>query len=69
MTKLTEADVALTLALVLVANQRPLTLDEIRDALDGAGYRVPPRDTMRALNQGPFRCWDGKWMLAMVHDA
>jgi hypothetical protein len=69
MTKLTEADVALTVALVLVANERPLTLEEIGVALDGAGYRVPPRDTMRVLNQGPFRCWDGKWILAMVHDA
>ena len=64
--KLTHAEVALTLALVLVANQRPLNTGEIFEALAGAGYDIPALETMRVLSEGPFRCCSGKWVLAMA---
>ncbi len=69
MAKLSQSDLALTVALVLVANQRPLTTNEILEALTGAGYDVPGREAMRVLAEGPFRCCAGKWVVAMVVDA
>ena len=65
--KLSKSDVTLTVTLILVANQRPLTLEEIQEAFTGAGYDVPLRETMHILNEGPFRCCDGKWLIAMAH--
>ena len=64
---LSKADVTLTVTLILVANQRPLTLDEIQESFAGAGYDVPARETMHILNEGPFRCCDGRWFVAMAH--
>ncbi len=66
MAKLSQSDMAMTIALVLIANQRPLTIDEIHAALTGAGYEVAARETMQALDAGPFRCCAGKWVLAMA---
>ena len=65
--KLSKSDVTLTVTLILVANQRPLTVDEIQEAFNGAGYGVPVLETMHILNEGPFRCCDGKWLVAMAH--
>ncbi len=66
MAALSKSDITLTLALVLIANQRPLTLGEIQDSLNGAGYDVPAGETLLVLTEGPFRCCDGKWVLAIV---
>jgi hypothetical protein len=63
---LSKSDITLTVALILVANQRPLTLNEIQQAFTGAGYDVSASDTMRTLAEGPFRCCDGKWVVAMA---
>lgn len=65
--KPSKADVTLTVALIIVANQRPLTLEEIQQSFAGAGYDVPAHETMHILNEGPFRCCDGKWLIAMAH--
>lgn len=67
--KLSQAELALTIALVLVANQRPLTVEEIQEALTHAGYDVPALETMHMLCEGPFRCCGTKWVVAMVVDA
>jgi hypothetical protein len=63
MAYLSKSEVTLTLALILLANQRPLTFEEFQQALDGAGYHIPPIDTLHALNQGPFLCCADKWLL------
>lgn len=69
MAHLSKADVTLTLALILVANRRPLTLGEFQQALDKAGYDIPALETLHALNQGPFRCCADKWILTTPANA
>lgn len=69
MAHLSKSDVTLTLALILIANRRPLTLGEFQQALDKAGYDIPALETLHALNQGPFRCCADKWLLTTPANA
>lgn len=69
MAHLSKSEVTLTLALILIANQRALTFEEFQQALDGAGYDVPPLETLHALNQGPFLCCADKWLLTAPANA
>ncbi len=66
MAELSKPEITLTIALILIANQRPLTLEEIQQCFSRAGYDVNARQTMEMLIQGPFRCCSGKWLVSMV---
>lgn len=63
-TRLSESDIALTVALILFSNQRPLSFDEIQCAMKMAGYSVPSNQTLEALYRGPFLCTGTSWILA-----
>jgi hypothetical protein len=61
MQSLSQSDLILTIAFVLVEEQRALTAQEIQSAL--SVYKVSAEKTMRALRDGPFRRDGERWGL------
>jgi hypothetical protein len=67
MASLSQPEIERTLPLILAGAKGPLTLDEIQNRFDRAGYQVNGLEILQALQTGRFRSIGKRWEL--VHDS
>jgi hypothetical protein len=63
MANLSQLEIERTLPLILAAAKGPLTLDEIQNRFDRAGYQVDGWEILQALKAGRFRSIGKRWEL------